>query len=1104
VWNCFLIVKWGTSYYSRQISASQNCEDVTVFYDSAQDRFRAYIEAGGQTVEVQFSGTFSEYTQGSFMIGGRNARISWVFSQSSAYEFLETQLGGQKSMPHVGLNTFDLGYIYSDAFIGFIDSYAVVGFIQSQPNVSVYVNDANTKLLSLAGEVKRILADAVVYDATTKQFYSTSSRTPSGTITQDDYSQYREEAFTRKNMSCLVSFADGYTGRLPYEEKTLELSTMYAFQGWHLFSTFTRWKKYEILSPRSDLSVGLVYTFTDQEGRSVSALVKKKLLEFSSLWRYELVTLEYPTTIDYQLPQDEPSWLVLDTDFSHGLTRYGTHFEHLAKISWRSLGVEPPLRVYITVIDTYTGDVVVDEWSFISRSGTYYVRWTAPKLTNYTVSARFVSAHDVDEYSWSITYLTEAEPQKVVPLTEIVEEHTEGIFSNRNATFDLKDEGWTIEGNHEWLYDWTDPMQQFHERWTLKLSNGAKIRSKTRPLRGYTSGTSLSIAVRIYAMQFVCTDWEDLRVKLVGIDRSNVEHTAYIDVDVDCSEPQRLDKILTLNTTEIKEYYIEIENISGVNIYLRGIGIFEPPYALYSQSAGDSDTVDGHHASEFPLLSGNNTFTGTNTFRTVSITPQTTSETPLTVKSLQTTAPLGPELVQNGTFDTDQYWTWGTDWVWDSTNKEADHQTGNTAPLTQNISVQNGQTYIISFTLKNTTAGSVSISVGSVNIENYAGVYIFNANGTYIRSFVANTTGTVTLAITPTSTFNGSIDDVSVKQITGMLQPHIALVGADGEKVMEIVGGSNTNFGIGYQVMPKCVSGSYNTAYGSYALYSLTTGSSNTAIGRSALYSNTIGSNNTAIGYGALNSNISGDENVAIGNSAMSSCTTGRLNVAIGGQSLYSLTSGYSNVAIGRMALYSLTTGYQNVAVGQNAGRYVSGGSANQTSTNSVYLGTDTRALSNGDTNEIVIGYQAIGGGSNSVVIGNDSITKTYLKGKLAIGYTGTLPSPHSYLQPNGSVAFPITTTTTDLTLTDTHYTVLVDASGGSRTITLPSATGIDGRIYVVKKTDTFLNAVVVQAQTGQTIDGASSISLLTQYATVIVQAYGGNWYIVSYYGGTR
>jgi len=501
--------------------------------------------------------------------------------------------------------------------------------------------------------------------------------------------------------------------------------------------------------------------------------------------------------------------------------------------------------------------------------------------------------------------------------------------------------------------------------------------------------------------------------------------------------------------------------------------------------------------SNYATLNSNNTFTGSNTFRTINIIPQTSSEIPLTVKSLQTTAPLGPELVQNGSFTSTQHWTWGTGWVWDSTNQEADHQTGNTAPLTQNISVQNGRTYIITFAIKNRTAGSISVSVGGVNIENYAGVFIFNANATYSRSFVANTTGTVTLSFMPTSDFNGSIDDVSVKQITGFIQPQIVMTDADNETLLEIIGGSNTNFGIGYQVLKRCAAGSYNTAYGSYALHSLTTGSSNVAIGRNALYANTIGNSNVAIGFGTMSQNVSGDENVAIGFSALGQCTTGRLNVGIGGQVLGSLTSGYSNVAIGRMALFSLTTGYQNVAIGLNAGRYTSSGGANQTSINSVYLGHDTRALSNGDTNEIVIGHQAIGGGSNSVVIGNDSVTKTYLKGKLAIGYTGTLPNPHSYLQPNGSVAFPITLTSSNLTLTDEHYTVLVNASGGSRTITLPNASGIDGRVYVVKKIDSSENTVVVQAQTGQTIDGTNSFTLLTQYATVVVQAYNGNWYII-------
>jgi hypothetical protein len=43
------------------------------------------------------------------------------------------------------------------------------------------------------------------------------------------------------------------------------------------------------------------------------------------------------------------------------------------------------------------------------------------------------------------------------------------------------------------------------------------------------------------------------------------------------------------------------------------------------------------------------------------------------------------------------------------------------------------------------------------------------------------------------------------------------------------------------------------------------------------------------------------------------------------------------------------------------AGRYITGGGANQTSTNSLYLGYNTRASANGNTNEIVIGYIAEG-----------------------------------------------------------------------------------------------------------------------------------------------
>ena len=62
-----------------------------------------------------------------------------------------------------------------------------------------------------------------------------------------------------------------------------------------------------------------------------------------------------------------------------------------------------------------------------------------------------------------------------------------------------------------------------------------------------------------------------------------------------------------------------------------------------------------------------------------------------------------------------------------------------------------------------------------------------------------------------------------------------------------------------------------------------------------------------------------------------------------------------------------------------------------QTSEKSVYLGYNTKANADGDTNEIVIGYNAIGKGSNTVVLGNVYITKTYLRGGV---YMKNMPTP--------------------------------------------------------------------------------------------------------------
>ena len=71
---------------------------------------------------------------------------------------------------------------------------------------------------------------------------------------------------------------------------------------------------------------------------------------------------------------------------------------------------------------------------------------------------------------------------------------------------------------------------------------------------------------------------------------------------------------------------------------------------------------------------------------------------------------------------------------------------------------------------------------------------------------------------------------------------------------------------------------------------------------------------------------------------------------------------------------------------------------------------------------------------------------------------------------------------------------VLVDASGGAVTITLPSPS--NGARVRVKKIDSSNNTVTVQPSGSETIDGASSHTISQQYETYEYVSDGTNWYV--------
>ena len=162
--------------------------------------------------------------------------------------------------------------------------------------------------------------------------------------------------------------------------------------------------------------------------------------------------------------------------------------------------------------------------------------------------------------------------------------------------------------------------------------------------------------------------------------------------------------------------------------------------------------------------------------------------------------------------------------------------------------------------------------------------------------------------------------------------------------------------------------------------YSLT----NVAIGNGYdgpnLQNNTTGVDNTAIGYDVLPYNTTGSGNVGVGTVVLEGMDSGSSNTAIGAYTLV-LGNGSENTAVGAGAL-SYANNNQNTAIGYQAGAIRGTGSSSRTTgTGGIFIGYKARASTNGRTNEIVIGTNALGLGSDTAVIGATSQTAATIYG---------------------------------------------------------------------------------------------------------------------------
>lgn len=128
----------------------------------------------------------------------------------------------------------------------------------------------------------------------------------------------------------------------------------------------------------------------------------------------------------------------------------------------------------------------------------------------------------------------------------------------------------------------------------------------------------------------------------------------------------------------------------------------------------------------------------------------------------------------------------------------------------------------------------------------------------------------------------------------------------------------------------------------------------------------------SAFGYQAAQSGTTGYI-TALGQFAANRATTGTV-VAVGQNAGYWTTTG-GICAVGHEAAMNATTG-RMTAIGNFCAKILADGSTvAQDAMFSTYVGDSVRVSVAGVTNETVIGYGAIGGGSNTVRLGNSSVT---------------------------------------------------------------------------------------------------------------------------------
>lgn len=122
------------------------------------------------------------------------------------------------------------------------------------------------------------------------------------------------------------------------------------------------------------------------------------------------------------------------------------------------------------------------------------------------------------------------------------------------------------------------------------------------------------------------------------------------------------------------------------------------------------------------------------------------------------------------------------------------------------------------------------------------------------------------------------------------------------------------------------------------------------------------------------------------------------------------------------------------------------------------------------------------------------SAIKTYVLANVGTPGDGTITKAKLA---TGAKDLTISTKTSAYTLTGTDELILADATSAAFTLTLPAASGISGRVFIIKKIDSTANKVTIDGNGAETIDGSATVDIVMQYQSFIIVSNGTNWVII-------